>query len=135
MSKIKSISKTMNKKFRVFFNRGLLSKICFAVLLVFLLIAVFAPILTPYGPYEQDVVNAYAEPSADHWLGTDRLGRDVFTRLAYGARVSLLASLMSSLVAAALGLILGLIAGYFEGFISQVIMRITDAELSIPPLI
>lgn len=135
VSGIKSMPKVINKKFRVFFNRGILSKICFVVLLVFLLIAILAPILTPYGPYEQDIINAYAKPSAEHWLGTDRLGRDVFTRLAYGTRVSLLASLMSSLVAATLGLIFGLIAGYFEGFISQIIMRITDAELSIPPLV
>ncbi len=125
----------LKKKFRVFFNRGLLSKICFAVLLLFILIAVFAPFLTPYGPYERNIANAYAKASMEHWLGTDRLGRDVFTRIAYGARVSLLASLLSSLVAAALGLFLGLIAGYYEGFISQLIMRITDAELSIPPLV
>lgn len=125
----------MSKWFRIFFNRGILSKICFGVIIFFLLLAVFASIITPYSPYEHDVSNAYASPSSAHWLGTDRLGRDVLTRLAYGARVSLLASLLSSIVAASLGLIFGLIAGYFEGFVSQVIMRITDAILSIPPLV
>lgn len=125
----------MSKWFRIFFNRGILSKFCFGVIVFFLLLAIFASELTPYGPYEHNVSNAYADPSWDHWLGTDRLGRDVFTRLAYGARVSLLASLLSSIVAASLGLVFGLIAGYFEGFISQMIMRITDAILSIPPLV
>lgn len=124
-----------NQTLRVFFNRGILSKICFFVLLFFVTIAVFAPLLSPYGPNVQDTVHAYAAPSAEHWLGTDRLGRDVFTRLAYGARISLMASFLSSLIAAGIGLILGLAAGYFEGFASQVIMRLTDAELSIPPLV
>lgn len=123
------------KKMRVFFNRGPVSIICFIVMVSFLLIAIAAPILTPYTPYEQNISNAYASSSSQHILGTDRLGRDVFARLAYGARVSLLASLFSSLLAATLGLILGLVAGYFGGFISQIIMRLTDAELSIPPLV
>ena len=129
------INSNLTKKARVFFNRGPLSVISFCVLVVFLFVAILAPLLTPYTPYEQDVINAYAPASAEHILGTDRLGRDVFTRLAYGARISLLASLFSSLVAASLGLVLGLIAGFFKGIVSQVIMRFTDAELSIPPLV
>lgn len=135
MKKGKVSTKAINRKLRIFFNRGILSKICFSVLVFFILIAVFAPLLSPYSPYEQDVANAYAGISAEHLLGTDRLGRDVFTRLAYGARVSLIASLFSSMVAAGIGLVLGLIAGFFEGVVSQIIMRITDAELSIPPLV
>lgn len=127
--------KTGRNRLRVFFNRGLLSRLCFFVLLCFVLLAIFAPVITPYGPNAQEVTNSYAAPSGAHWLGTDRLGRDVFSRLAHGARVSLLASLLSSLVAASIGLVLGLAAGYFEGFVSQLIMRLTDAELSIPPLV
>ena len=126
---------SLQKKLRVFFNRGILSVLCFGVILIFVAIALLAPVITAYDPYEQDVANAYQDPSAEHLLGTDRLGRDVFSRLAYGARVSLLASFLSSLVAASIGLLLGLIAGYFHGFVSQLIMRIADAELSIPPLV
>ncbi len=126
---------SLQKKLRVFFNRGILSVLCFGVILIFVAIALLAPVITAYDPYEHDVANAYQDPSAEHLLGTDRLGRDVFSRLAYGARVSLLASFLSSLVAASIGLLLGLIAGYFHGFVSQLIMRIADAELSIPPLV
>lgn len=124
----------IKKRFKVFFNRGILSMICFFVMIFFVAVALLAPVITKYGPYEQNS-DAYLDPSPEHLLGTDRLGRDVFSRLAFGARISLLASLCSSLVAASIGLILGLIAGYFEGFVSQVIMRLTDAELSIPPLV
>ncbi|MBR1582363.1 MAG: ABC transporter permease [Spirochaetales bacterium] len=125
----------VKKRFKVFFNRGVLSVISFVVLLSFILIAIIAPLITKYSPYEQNVSNKYAASSAEHPFGTDKLGRDILTRLAYGARISLLASLLSSLVAAVIGLVLGLIAGFFKGFISQLIMRIADAELSIPPLV
>ena len=125
----------VRKRFKVFFNRGVLSVISFVVLLSFILIAIIAPLITKYSPYEQNVSNKYAASSAEHPFGTDKLGRDILTRLAYGARISLLASLLSSLVAAVIGLVLGLIAGFFKGFISQLIMRIADAELSIPPLV
>lgn len=125
----------VRKRFKVFFNRGVLSVISFVVLLSFILISIIAPLITKYSPYEQNVSNKYAASSAEHPFGTDKLGRDILTRLAYGARISLLASLLSSLVAAVIGLVLGLIAGFFKGFISQLIMRIADAELSIPPLV
>lgn len=132
---MKANSSALKKKLKVFFNRGPLSVISFAVLIAFIIVAVLSPVLTKYTPYEQNVSNKYAKASAEHLFGTDKLGRDVFTRLAYGARISLLASLLSSMVAAVLGLALGLIAGFFKGFISQLIMRIADAELSIPPLV
>lgn len=125
-----------NKQFwKVFFGRGLLSKLCFGFLILFIIIAVLCPILTPYSPYEQSLKDALKGPSAAHWFGTDNLGRDLLTRTLYGARISLCTGLLSSLVALVIGSGLGLIAGYFKGFISGLIMRLVDAQLSIPSLI
>ena len=121
--------------FRVVFGRGIIVKISFAIIVVFIVAALFAPVLTPYTPLEQDLSQLFSEPSAQHLLGTDNIGRDLFTRLLYGARISLVTSLLASIWGGLIGIILGLIAGYFEGFISSVIMRIIDAQLSIPSLI
>lgn len=120
---------------RVFFGRGFLSKACFGFLILFILLAIFAPILTPYTPYEQSLKDALQSPSAAHWLGTDNLGRDLLTRTLYGARISLCTGLLSSLIALVVGAGLGLIAGYSGGFVSGLIMRLVDAQLSIPGLI
>lgn len=121
--------------FRVFFGRGLLAKICFVLLCFFILAALFGPVLSPFDPYGQLPTEALQGPSAKHWLGTDNLGRDLFTRILYGARISLTTGLLSSIWAMVIGVTLGLIAGYFGGAIGGVIMRLIDAELSIPPLI
>ncbi len=121
--------------FRVFFGRGFLSKICFVILILFIFVAVFCPLLTPYSPYEQSLAEALQGPSAKHLLGTDNLGRDLLTRTMYGARISLCTGLLSSLVALVIGSFLGLIAGYSKPFVSGCIMRLVDAQLSIPGLI
>lgn len=114
---------------------GPLVTICFIVICLFIFIAVAAPVLTPYTPYQQSLKDALSPSSSKYWLGTDNLGRDLLTRLMYGARISMTTSLISSLWAAAIGTAFGLIAGYSGGFLNQIIMRITDAMLSIPPLI
>ena len=100
-----------------------------------MVLAVLAPVLAPYPPTEQSLTEALQKPSAAHWFGTDNLGRDLLSRILYGARISLISSLLSSLIAAAIGTFLGLVAGYFGGLLSQVIMRVIDAQLSIPPLV
>ena len=120
---------------RVFFGRGLLSKICFIILCVFILAALLCSVLTPYTPYQQSPADMLQGPSAKHWLGTDNLGRDLFTRTIYGARISLSTGVLSSLWALVIGVVLGLIAGYFGGWVGGLIMRVVDAQLSIPPLI
>ena len=120
---------------RVFFGRGVISKICFVIICLFVFAAVFAPILTPYNPTEQSLQEALAGPSAAHPLGADNLGRDLLTRILYGARISLITSLLSSIWAATLGTLLGTLAGYYGRILEQSIMRLTDAHLSIPPLI
>lgn len=120
---------------RVFFGRGLIVKVSAAIILAFLLIAIFGPIISPYTATEQNVRNMLAGASAKHWLGTDQFGRDVLTRLMYGARISFISSCTASIVSAVIGILLGLVAGYYKGPFSQVIMRMTDVVLSIPTLI
>jgi peptide/nickel transport system permease protein len=99
------------------------------------LVAALAPLLAPWDPYEQNLKGMLAQPSMTHWLGTDELGRDLLSRVIYGARISLLVGVVAVSIAGALGMTLGIIAGYFGGLASTLIMRFTDALLSLPPLV
>ena len=105
------------------------------VILLFCAMAVLAPWIAPYSPYEQDLYAVLSGPSAAHWFGTDNLGRDLLSRTIYGARVSLLFGIGSTALSAALGVAVGLIAGFRGGWIDVLIMRVTDAFLCFPPLI
>ncbi len=116
-------------------RKSALTKVFLFIIILFIFAAVFAPFLTPYTPYEQNLKEKMAPPSSSHLLGTDHLGRDFFTRLLYGARISCISSLLSGIIAAVIGTTLGMIAGYYTGFASQVIMRFTDAMVSIPAII
>ena len=115
--------------------RHRLSRIGLVIIAVLCAIATFAPVLAPYSPYEQDLYHVLAPPGAMHWLGTDNLGRDLFSRLLYGTRVSLFVGIVSSLVSMTLGVLIGLFAGFRGGVTDAIIMRITDAFLCFPPLI
>lgn len=106
-----------------------------AVVVLWLLIAVAAPLLTPYDPNFVEVTNRLRPPSAAHWLGTDVLGRDVLTRLLYGARISLATGFVVVIVAAIAGTLLGGIAAFARGWVEEGIMRITDLVLCFPPII
>jgi peptide/nickel transport system permease protein len=105
----------------------------------FILIAVFAPLIAPYDPLEQDLAalggSCCPGPSADHWFGLDQLGRDEFSRIVYGARYSLVIGVVSVVVGLSIGLLLGSIAGYFGGLVDSVIMRFIDIMLAIPGLL
>jgi peptide/nickel transport system permease protein len=106
------------------------------VVIVFVvLVAAFAPLLAPYDPTLTDWGKVRLAPSADHWLGTDDLGRDSLSRLIYGARASLMAGVVSVLIAVGIGVPFGMISGYIGGWTDAVMMRITDAVLAIPFLI
>lgn len=111
------------------------------LVLLLVLVAVIAPWIAPEGPNKQSVGNRLQPPallSAEydtHILGTDGLGRDVASRIAYGARVSLIVGLAAGLLSCALGVLLGLLAGYFGGILDAIIMRIADIQLAIPSLI
>jgi ABC-type dipeptide/oligopeptide/nickel transport system permease subunit len=97
--------------------------------------AVLAPWVAPYDPLLQNLDRVLEAPSADHWFGTDELGRDVFSRTLFAARISLLAAAQAVLIAIALGVPPGLIAGLWGGRMDALIMRATDALMSFPPLI
>ena len=120
---------------RIFYGRGLIVKICTAILILSALVSILAALIAPYNPNEQDLTNQFAKPSVEHLLGTDYLGRDVLSRVIYGGQVSLSASILSGTFAAMIGILLGLIAGYFKGAVNLIIMRITDVLLSIPGMV
>lgn len=108
---------------------------CLIVLAVMILSAIFAPLVAPYDPYKQDLVNMLQKVSAAHPLGTDSMGRDLLSRIIYGGRISFTVGLVSVLVAGSVGMILGLIAGMAGKMVDAVIMRIMDAMMSVPMII
>jgi peptide/nickel transport system permease protein len=97
--------------------------------------AILAPLVAPYAPDALDLANRRAAPSLAHWFGTDDLGRDTFSRALFGGRVSIAIGLLSAVVAAALGVTVGAAAGYAGGWTDTVLMRATDAVLSVPRLL
>jgi ABC-type dipeptide/oligopeptide/nickel transport system permease subunit len=112
-----------------------LARVWGAVLLVMVAAAVLAPLVAPHDPLEQDLGDSLAGPSGSHLLGTDQLGRDILSRLVFGARLSLGAAAIAVVVAVAVGVVPGLVAGYVGGAVDGVVMRFTDALMSFPPLI
>ena len=109
--------------------------ISFFVILLMILAAALAPLLTPYGENDMDLMHRLSAPSAEHLLGTDEGGRDVLTRLLYGARVSLLIGVVPALLSLILGAALGVIAGYRGGAADAVIMRLADVTLAFPSML
>ena len=105
------------------------------VIAVFVLIAVFAPLIAPYNPVAQSLVRINQLPSAEHWLGTDQFGRDVLSRMIYGTRNSLLFGIVSPVIAAIIGTTLGVVAGYFGGIVDRLISRVIDLLLAFPELL
>ncbi len=108
---------------------------CLVVVAAVVLLAVFAPLLSPYDPDEMNVLAKLQPMSAEHPLGTDNLGRDTLTRVLYGGRVSLLVGFAAMLVATAAGLVVGVVAGYAGRAVDAVLMRVVDVFLSIPSLL
>jgi peptide/nickel transport system permease protein len=106
-----------------------------AILVVLILSAVFAPLIAPYDPIDMQLDRALDPPSADHLLGTDSFGRDILSRLLFGARVSMFIGLASVGWAALVGVPAGLAAGYLGGTVGTVLMRLVDALLSFPPIL
>lgn len=105
------------------------------VLLIFVMLAIFAPIVAPYSTDFMDSTAPLAGPSADHWLGTDQLGRDVVTRLIYGARLSLQISVYSVAFAFITGVGVGLVSSYFGTWVDMILMRTVDVLLSFPAFV
>ncbi len=105
------------------------------VVVLLILMALFAPLLATYDPGAQDLANRLQKPSAEHWLGTDELGRDVWSRLVYGGRITLGMVVAVVLMVAPVGLAVGCIAGYAGGVWDRLLMRVTDIFLAFPRLI
>jgi peptide/nickel transport system permease protein len=118
---------------RLFKRKG--AVIGLVVVATFILLALFAPFVAPYDPIATSWTLVRKAPSAQHWFGTDDLGRDILSRVMYGARASLLAGAISVGIALSIGVPLGLLSGYRGGFIDALISRITDAMLACPFLI
>lgn len=105
------------------------------LLTIIVLISVFAPLLTSHDPLDSDMYNIEAPPSDEHILGTDDMGRDVYARLLYGGRISLLIGLLTMIFTVLIGAVLGAIAGYYGKWIDTLIMRFTDIMLTFPFLL
>ncbi|HTY81434.1 MAG TPA: ABC transporter permease [Dehalococcoidales bacterium] len=119
---------------RVFFKRWVVALGLVILLLVFIA-AIFAPWIAPYDPYKIATGGALEQPSAKHWLGTDRIGRDTLSRVIFGSRVALEVGFITVAVASIIGVSLGMIAGYFGGPFYIIIMRAVDALMCFPGLI
>lgn len=104
----------------------------FAIVALFVLCALFAPFLAPYGPDEPDFSKARRGPSPEHWLGNDELGRDLFSRLLYGARISGMIGVIAVALGLVLGVPMGLISGFYGGWIDAAVMRLVDVMLAFP---
>jgi peptide/nickel transport system permease protein len=107
----------------------------FLVVIALVLIAAFAPVIATHDPYAQDLARALQPISTMHWFGTDEFGRDVFSRLIYGARTTLYITILVTVVVAPIGFVIGATAGYLGGWVDVVLMRVTDIFLSFPSLV
>lgn len=104
----------------------------FIIILLVFILAMLAPFISPYDPNDINVKAILLEPSLQHWMGTDGLGRDVLSRMLHGGRISLLVGLVAVGISTAIGILLGAIAGFYRGWVDTLIMRLVDIMLSIP---
>jgi peptide/nickel transport system permease protein len=105
------------------------------ILSVMVILAVFAPLFTRYSPIELNLAAMSQPPSAEHWLGTDTTGRDVWARILYGARVSLSVGLVAVTISTLIGVLIGGLAGYASGWVDMLLMRFTDMVMTFPSLV
>ncbi len=117
------------------FKKNRIAMVSLIVLVVLTVLAIAAPLVTPYDPYVGELPNALKGPSLNHVLGTDELGRDIYTRIIYGARISLKVGLLAVAVALALGTMLGSLAAYYGRWVDNLIMRFMDIMLAFPSLL
>ena len=130
----KLVSKDQNRLISKFFNNKLavLGLIGFTIII---LATIFAPLLSPYDPIRVDLRSLRQPPSLNHWFGTDNTGRDVFSRVLYGGRVSIFVGLGSALISALIGLAIGCYAGYKGGWIDIIALRVSEIFMSFPEII
>jgi len=119
----------------VLWRRNRLMLLGTAIILGLLLVAALAPLLATANPYEQILGDRLLPPSAKHFFGTDGLGRDIFSRVVYGARVTLTIALLVAAISTPLGMLIGIVAGYLGGAVDEIMMRLADVFLAFPRLI
>jgi len=124
-------------RYRIWLNlkSNPLAVVGLTIIVLFIALSLLAPWLAPYDPATQNLGNRLAFPSAEHWFGTDELGRDILSRILYGGRVTLGMVIAVVVLVAPIGLAIGCIAGYFGGIVDTVLMRVTDVFLAFPRLI
>ncbi|HRU33166.1 MAG TPA: ABC transporter permease, partial [bacterium] len=123
----------MRRSFKVFRNKAALAGLL--TILFFIFIAVFAEFIAPYSPYEQNLADRLQPPSKSHLLGTDDLGRDILSRIIYGARISLAIGLISVALALGVGISAGLVSAYYGGIVDTLLMRLFDVMLAFPTIL
>lgn len=116
-------------------SRNRLSWVGLVLLVAIVLIAVFAPLIAPHDPLEQNIIVRLEPPSAEYLFGTDSYGRDVLSRLIYGARISLVVGFLAILIAMSVGSAIGIVSGYVGGIFDQIVMGLLDVMLSFPTLL
>ncbi len=116
-------------------SRNPLAMVGAVIVLTLILVALFAPWIATHSPIGQDLAMRLKPPSWDNWMGTDELGRDIWSRVVYGARITLMIVALVAVLAAPVGLVIGAVAGYFGGWVDRILMGITDIFLSMPKLI
>ncbi|MFB4331282.1 MULTISPECIES: ABC transporter permease [Paenibacillus] len=135
---VAQVSKKLKKEQRALGYRRLKSNygllIGATIFVVLVILALIGPLFTNYGPYDMKVVDRLTPPGAEHWLGTDEFGRDLLTRLLYGARVSISVGLAVALLSSALGLVIGVYATYYKT-LDHILMRICDGLIAIPGIL
>ena len=117
------------------FKSNPIAMIGFYIILALFAVALFAPLITSGQGLEQDLANRLKRPNAGHWLGTDELGRDVYQRIVWGARITLQLVGLVTIVTIPIGVIVGVVSGFFGGWLDSILMRITDIFLAFPKLI
>ncbi|WEK06682.1 MAG: ABC transporter permease [Candidatus Devosia phytovorans] len=105
------------------------------IIMALIITAAFAPWIAPYSPVGQNLGQRLLPPSGAHWMGTDELGRDIYSRVIYGSQITLTIVALVALISAPLGLLVGAVAGYFGGWVDRALMGVTDIFLSMPKLI
>ena len=122
-------------KIKKFIKRNKMFSLLAVAAIAIILVGVFAPVIATHSPYESNLHDAFIAPNSEHIFGTDKLGRDIFSRVIYGTRISLSAALILVILIFTIGTTLGVIAGYFGGIIDTIIMRISDMMISFPGMV
>lgn len=117
------------------FKKNKMAVLGFAIIAVMIIVAVFAPLIATQVPSEQNLAIRFQAPSGEHFFGTDNFGRDIFSNVVYGARISLFIGFLATILSVIFGTIIGAVAGFFGGGVDNVLMRLVDIILSIPSLI